>query len=237
MGLKLDRKKPFSLFFSVVYRVSKILPFTPRKRFTLFANLSWIFTRLAHESAVKTIQPLEFPIRIGLDEYLAQKLQPTWTILDIGCGTGELTHLLSKHCHSITGVDVDSVKCAYANKSYSSENVSFVCADALMVLSTQKQFYDVLICSHVLEHIDDPLRFLNSIKKYARYIYIEVPDFESSVLNIVRKSLSMKYNYSDDDHVYEFDRFELKKLTDDAGLDLIDSRYRYGVIQFWLSVP
>jgi hypothetical protein len=39
---------------SLVYRVGKLFPLTPRRKFKLFLDLSWIFSRLAHEQIFNT---------------------------------------------------------------------------------------------------------------------------------------------------------------------------------------
>jgi hypothetical protein len=114
--------------------------------------------------------------------------------------------------------------------------VIFVCGDALEFLNLNKQKYDVLICSHILEHLDDPGGLLRKIKPFFSYVYIEVPDFESSYLNHIRNILNIQLNYSDDDHVNEFDRDEIKELVTNQGMKIIDSEYRFGVMRYWIEI-
>jgi hypothetical protein len=90
-----------------------------------------------------------------------------------------------------------------------------------------------LILSHILEHLDNPKDFLLEFKDRFKYIYVEVPDFDRYHLNHYRKDLNMSLIYSDDDHVYEFDRFELNELLAESGLKVLESQYIFGVQRLW----
>ena len=39
--------------------------------------------------------------------------------------------------------------------------------------------------------------------------------------------------YTDADHVWEFDRAELHQMVEDSGWKVVESEYRFGVIKFW----
>ncbi len=49
------------------------------------------------------------------------------TCLDIGCGKGELTALLSKKVKKVIAVDLADKMIAYARSNNSAENIEYVC--------------------------------------------------------------------------------------------------------------
>jgi SAM-dependent methyltransferase len=236
MGQKFNRKKPRNYLTAVIYRIGK-LSFAPdRVKFRLFCDLNWIFGRLAHETSMKIFDNNLHPGRIKIFDFLKNKISHGDTILDLGCGNGEISCKLSEICKSVIGIDHNPARIKYANDNCKNENLIFVCGDALEFLNVNKQKYDVLICSHILEHLDDPGSLLQNVKPFFSYIYIEVPDFESSYLNHIRSLLNVQLNYSDDDHVYEFDRDEIKELVTNQGMKIIDSEYRFGVMRYWIQI-
>ena len=91
------------------------------------------------------------------------------------------------------------------------------------------------MCSHIIEHLEFPFSFLNYIKKFKSKIYIEVPDFEHDNLNQVKKKIKYNLNYSDDDHIYEFDRYTLKKKLTDHKFIILDENYQHGVISLLIK--
>ena len=95
--------------------------------------------------------------------------------------------------------------------------------------------FDILILSHILEHLDNPQIFINMFKDYFKFIYIEVPDFEKNYLNLYRKDLNLNLIYSDADHISEFDRDELKSLLNSSHLKILKEDYRFGVQKFWCT--
>ena len=84
-------------------------------------------------------------------------------ILDIGCGTGELITIpLGSLGVSVLGVDIHLPSIDYAKRKNPFENVRFECTSVNK--STDQQF-DFIICSEVLEHLEDPAEMLNSIRR------------------------------------------------------------------------
>jgi hypothetical protein len=57
--------------------------------------------------------------------------------------------------------------------------------------------FDVGLLIHIIEHIDDPDFLLSSLQKLVNTLIVEVPDFESDSLNLVRLKLGSPY-YSDE---------------------------------------
>jgi len=89
-------------------------------------------------------------------------------IVEIGCGKGWFLELLRSEGFNVIGVDpaYEGEK-DYVIKEYFSSNLNLKA--------------DALVLRHTLEHIQNPIRFLNSIAQtnnYAGLIYIEVPCFE-----------------------------------------------------------
>ena len=85
----------------------------------------------------------------------------------------------------------------------------------------------------------DVSTIMGSFRKLLRpksWLLIEVPDFESTYLNTSKQLLRRGINYTDDDHINEWDRFEFQKLLKKQGLKMIDSEFRFGTQKYWLTV-
>ena len=84
-------------------------------------------------------------------------------VLDIGCGTGaHLTHPLAKR-HAQTefvGTDNDATSIEFANETYKLPNLKFSSDQA----DYQDHFFQLIIASEVLEHVEDPVVFLGDIR-------------------------------------------------------------------------
>lgn len=209
--LKFKRKKPFNFICSVFYRLNKFLILTPKIKFKFYCNLEWIFNRLASEISHKLYKNSLHINRLGWLNFLKIKIKKNHKVIDVGCSNGINTKFISKICKDVVGIDHNSNYINYAKKYCAGKNIEYKKIDVFEYLSKKKKF-DVAICSHIIEHLDNPKNFLKKLGKFVRIIYIEVPDFESSYLNLIKKDQSIELNYSDDDHIYEFDRISLKKI-------------------------
>ena len=97
------------------------------------------------------------------------------------------------------------------------------------------QIFDVLICSHIIEHLSKPSEFLLGFKKYCKRIYIEVPDFDNSFINIIRQIIGLTPYFNDPEHVYEFSREEIEDIIIKADMRILDCEFRYGVMRYWVE--
>ena len=100
---------------------------------------------------------LEFLVEI------ISKAQPS-AVLDVGCGTGAyLTQPLAERFGSINflGIDSDRVSIEFARNSCVLPNLTY--SDQLETPAEGK--FDLIICSEVIEHVEDPTKFLSSLTK------------------------------------------------------------------------
>lgn len=220
---------------SLLYRLLK-LPISDKTKLWLFLDLEWIFDRLAHETSLKYYSHETHPARIHAKKFIFNFLAESHTVLDLGCKYGEISDFVAEKAKKVVGVDHDADVIKIAEKKFQRSNLSFVYADARDYLQSNNEKFDVLILSHILEHLDNPKEFLNEFKGWFEFIYIEVPDFDRYHLNHYRQELNLKLIYSDNDHVTEFDRYELKHLLDECNIKIVEANYIFGIQRLWCRV-
>jgi len=231
--MQLLRKKPRNYKLSLAYKLVRFWPVSPKRKLKLLLDLSWIFSRLAHESIFKTDINLKLSDE---DDIIVTFIAQDASVLDIGCGHGGVIRRILKKTKNIVGVDYDAYSINKAKERFQDTGVVLICDDIFNYLKQQKDTnFDYIILSHVLEHIDEPELFLKSLKGFAKNFYIEVPDFESTHLNLYRKHVGTDLIYSDADHVSEFTRVELEKIIISCGLQIVKSEFRFGVMKYWCS--
>jgi SAM-dependent methyltransferase len=234
MGVKLQRAKPRNLLASILYRL-KYLPISRERRLRFFLNLEWITDRLAHETSYELLGE-EHPLRVRGVDHILGLIDPSHSVLDLGCSRGEITKKIAEKARVVVGVDHSAEKIGYA-KQFENEKLSFFHGDAEEFLDSEDRVFDVLILSHVLEHLDNPAEFLDRFVPRFKYVYVEVPDFDKSIANRIRQDMGIGLIYTDDDHVTEFDREEIASLLEKSGLRILSSEHRYGVQRYWCEGP
>jgi 2-polyprenyl-3-methyl-5-hydroxy-6-metoxy-1,4-benzoquinol methylase len=236
MAIKFARKKGRNLLLSVIYKCDKILPFSKIGKLRFYLDLEWIFDRLAHEQSYKVFGKENHPIRHLSAKFLLDHLEANHEVMDLGCNSGELTFLLSKKVRSVTGVDHNEKLIHEAKRKYADFGISFVGEDAVSYLEKNKKKFDVLVLSHMIEHLDNPALLLQQCKKFFSYVYIEVPDLDRSHLNVYRTKVSSKLMYSDADHIWEFGRNDVQKLIIESDLVILDMEFMFGAQKYWCRV-
>ncbi|MDQ3100398.1 MAG: class I SAM-dependent methyltransferase [Bacteroidota bacterium] len=202
----------------------------------LYLDLEWIFERLALETSFTQYGSKDHPIRKFASAFILHRIDATSKVLDLGCKTGEMSMELASKGAYVVGIDHDAKAIEEARQKHMAPNLEFQCTDAVDYLKKNERKFDVLILSHILEHLDDPAEFLDEFKVHFDLIYIELPDFDRSYLNQYRKDLGSELIYTDDDHVSEFDRMELGEMLKDRGIVVMDAEYRFGMQRLWCKV-
>ena len=102
-------------------------------------------------------------------EYILQTLEKksNWNVVDLGCGSNagcEYANVL---------VDASNWSSNYLGRS-NCENFVVHDVDNLPLPFDDKEF-DFCFCSHLLEHVKDPITFLKEVTRISKRGYIEVP--------------------------------------------------------------
>lgn len=100
------------------------------------------------------------------------------TILDIGCGPGQLALLLrDKGVKEYYGIDFSPKRIEWAKKNC--PDFTFIVEDAFETDLFETFRYDAVICTEFLEHIEQDIEIITRIRSGARF-YGSVPNFPST---------------------------------------------------------
>jgi SAM-dependent methyltransferase len=191
-----------------------------------FLNASWLFRRLAWEETFRVYGGL------GGLEALRPHTLPTVvdalgegeTVIDFGCGTGEVSELVAPIARSVLAIDHKAGAVAATRERCARlSNVTVIHGDWSEALSGRDPA-DLGLLLHALEHFDAPEEGLAKLRRWCKRLVIEVPDFQAASLNGLRVKLGTAFE-NDVDHVTEFDRERLRHVLERAGwaVDRLDS--------------
>ncbi|MBI3137633.1 MAG: class I SAM-dependent methyltransferase [Sphingobacteriales bacterium] len=100
------------------------------------------------------------------------------SVLDIACGEGYGSRLLSHNAASVTGVDIDPATIEIAKEKYGDNKICFLTADAK---DTQlpRQSFDLVVSFETLEHLDEHELLMKEFKRVLKpggLLIISTPD-------------------------------------------------------------
>ena len=87
-----------------------------------------------------------------------------YDLLNVGGSTGIIHNYLAEHFNRVVGVDIDEHAIHHARQSYRKSNLRFEVADA-MNLPFEDNSFDIVVCSHVYEHVPNPYLIFNEIHR------------------------------------------------------------------------
>ena len=89
--------------------------------------------------------------------------------LDVACGSGYGTEIISEYVDKVIGIDLDFNAIVYANKHHkSSNNITFEQQDISSLSFSNNQKFDSIISIETIEHIKDANPFLKNIIKFLK---------------------------------------------------------------------
>lgn len=150
-------------------------------------------------------------------EFLEMSVRPGARVLDVGCADGKWSQFARNCGGQVIGIDLSKSQIEEAQKIH--KGISFLCISVEDFVRTLKSPFDVIIFSHVLEHLDDPRKLLRELRHFSKTLVIDVPDVKSNVLNLPRMLLQLNY-FTDADHVREYSLETLTKLLLESGFSV-----------------
>lgn len=98
--------------------------------------------------------------------FASHTLRSRSNIIDIGCGVGYGSEILSRYANQVTGIDKDQSAIDYAINRYQHKNISFHCCLANLYDFTNHTF-DAVVAFEIIEHLqlNDSLFLLEKLRK------------------------------------------------------------------------
>ncbi len=125
------------------------------------------------------------------------------TVLDIACGSGYGTKLISNKANKVYGIDVDPNAIVYAKKHYAAKNIEYISGDGVSI-PLKNNSVDIVICYETIEHIEKYEKFMteiNRILKKSGQLLLSTPN-------------EIEYAEGNHFHIHEFEYNELKRLVE-----------------------
>ncbi len=154
--------------------------------------------------------------------FIQSALSDVETVLEIGCASGYLLSLFKKAGKIVYGVEPSQENVCSAKYFYDIDMYCGLVEDFLKKENSPK--YDLVILSHVLEHIKNPKLLIQQIKSICKYIFIEVPCIEL-------KKVDQPYGFFCNEHFGYYSMNSLDYLMNSCGFKCknmyihIDSKY------------
>lgn len=232
--LKLNEQQFLAVMFTAIARKSSSLPPADSLKF-LFEIDNRLYS-LEGQEAVRYGNGLHTKHRhIKYHDFFISRIEPGSCVLDVGCGNGALAYDIAAQVSGVFvyGIDIVPGNVDVARKTYSADNITFVCGDALTDLP--EQHVDVIVLSNVLEHIEKRVEFLNELQRVyqPQKFLIRVPVFERDWRVPLKQELGIDYRL-DPTHYIEYRQDEFFQEIADAGLCIKHLQVNWGEI--WSEV-
>lgn len=153
-------------------------------------------------------------------QWVVDRVPPGASVLDIGCGASAYLLWLAERGCRVTAVDSDPAKVELARSLMEHPSLSFVCADAMVALPEGP--FDIAICSHVIEHLDEPVGLLRALHGAAGRLIVCVPPIDSRWQKLLFRELGLPW-MDDPDHVREYTAELLHEQVRAAGWSPIET--------------
>lgn len=147
-------------------------------------------------------------------QFILDRLSPGDRVLDVGCGASAYLLWMAEMGCRVTGCDIRRDRIDLAESIMSHKNLTFQVLDVVADPPTDQ--YDVVICSHLLEHLDDPVLLLHSLLPVAPRLIAAVPPLDNTWQKVMFRDLGLEW-MDDADHEREYTPALLREQIESAG--------------------
>lgn len=144
-------------------------------------------------------------------KYLKYIPKDVETVLDVGCGLGELLWILKNGGYEVEGCDFDEI-CIEKARSIV-DKVKYADVQKLSNFY-QTNSYDLVACTHLLEHLTNPYEALTEIGKVTKkYVLLAVPNARYITFD------------ERETHLFSWNSVTLRNLVENAGFKITTLTY------------
>jgi len=136
-------------------------------------------------------------------DFLQQTDLGQLSLLDVGSSSGIIDNLLADHFGTVHGIDIDEPAMTFAQTQFNKLNLQFAAGDA-MQLDYEDCRFDVVVCSHVYEHVPDAGRMFTEISRVLKpggfcyfsgnnRVMLMEPHYNLPLLSLLPRALAHRY--------------------------------------------
>jgi 2-polyprenyl-3-methyl-5-hydroxy-6-metoxy-1,4-benzoquinol methylase len=168
-------------------------------------------------------------------------LRPGLKVLDLGCNNGNLSFYMAQHGCTVHGIDIakNAVQAAQRGKiAHGIANVTFENIDFLRDWNSNNRF-DLVLCSHVIEHIQHQTEFLQKIASVLTPTGLLLLFTPTSYSSLYRCSMRLTGRFAFDEEVGHLRRYtanSIREVLDEAGLQVQQTTLLDSVLREWFIV-
>lgn len=112
-------------------------------------------------------------------------------VLDLACGEGYGSFMMSQEAGEVIGVDLDEVTIRHAFSKYIKENLKFIKGSITDIPIEGEKIFDVIVCFEALEHIEEHDELMKEVKRLLKedgtfivstpnkYVYSDKADYQN----------------------------------------------------------
>lgn len=160
-------------------------------------------------------------------EYICPYLDKNMEVLELACGSGQLSFSLSKHSKSWLGTDFSEQMIIEAKKRGQYDNLTFETADATALSYANEKFDCVLISNalHIMPNPDYAMREIYRVLKASGILLAPTFLWKEGKQRKVKKTLMSILGF----RMYqEWNKEEFEAFVEKYGISVLDMRLVYG---------
>lgn len=159
------------------------------------------------------------------EDFFLEHIQDSDIVLDIGCHYGELTEAMAEKAKWVVGVDIDEEDIVRCRKNSTHTNVEYIVED--VTTAKWKKTFDVAVLSNVLEHIEDRVGLLRSLRKQADTLLLRVPLASRTWVALYLRDNGFEYRL-DQTHFTEYTEDEITEELHQGGWEIEETKVQFG---------
>ncbi len=130
----------------------------------------------------------------------ANEIVENMSVLDIACGTGYGSHLLSLKANNVVGIDINKQAINLARNKYKNNNLSFKVGSVTSIPIEGRNLFDIIVSYETIEHVseEDQVLFMKEIKRLLK------PDGLLLVSTPNKEVYTDETGYKNQFHIKEF---------------------------------
>ena len=170
------------------------------------------------------------PLLRKVRRLIAEKIKPGASVIDIGCGTGQLLLELSSLCRKVEGVEISEEMVQFARKRLrKTPNAAIFPGNAALLKRYSKKSFDFATCSMVFHEMEEEERLpaLNEMARVAEVLILV--DYAAPIPRLPAKlAINAVERFAGKSNFRKFRSFQLSgglpSLVSAARLTCVESR-------------